>query len=158
MSTLYWCTPGNEASNELPLRTGAHQGNLGTTLALGMYSVLVLTRGARDEASLELALRTGAYQESLGTRLAMSLQSVLVHNRGAWNKSSPGITLRTGAHQGSLGTRLALGLYTLHWCSPGEPGMRLAQGLYSELVLTVLIRRTSNSFCRPFNVSSSSSV
>ena len=25
---------------------------------------------------------------------------------------------------------------TPHWCSPGEPGMRLAQGLYSVLVLT----------------------
>ena len=51
-----------------------------------MYSVLVLTRGARDEASHELAIRTGAYQESLGTRLAMSLQSILGLNRGAWEQ------------------------------------------------------------------------
>ena len=66
----------------------------------------------------------------------MSLHSVLVLNRGAWEQGNPGIVLCIGAHQGSLGTRLVMGLYTLHWCSPGEPGMRLAQGLYSVLVLT----------------------
>ena len=125
MCTLYWCTPGNEASNELSLRTGAHQGNLGTTLALGMYSVLVLTRGARNEDSHELTLVTGAHQVSLGTRLAMSLQSVLVQTREPGSKVSPGIVLRTGAHKGSLVTMLALGSYTPHWCSQGSQGRGL---------------------------------
>ena len=136
MCTLYWCTPGNEASNELLLRTGAHQGNLGTTLALGMYSVLVLTRGARNEDSHELTLLTGAHQVSLGIRLAMSLQSVQVQTGEPGSKASPGIVLRTGAHRGSLKTMLALGSYTPHWCSPGEPWMRLALSLHSVLVLT----------------------
>ena len=66
----------------------------------------------------------------------MSLHSVLVLIREPGNKASPGIVVCTGAHQGSLGTRLALGLYTAHWCSPREPGMRLAQGLYSVMLLT----------------------
>ena len=69
-------------------------------------------------------------------RLAQGLYSVVVLIRGAWKKASPGIVLSTGANQWSPGTRLALGLYTPHWCSPGEPGMRLAQGLCSVLVLT----------------------
>ena len=94
--------PGNDVIPGLVLRTGAHQRSLVTRLALGLYSTLVLTRGAwergkpRDctlywcspgepgnEASHELALRTGAHQESFGTRLAMSLQSILVLIRGA---------------------------------------------------------------------------
>ena len=66
----------------------------------------------------------------------MSLQSVLVQSGEPGNKASQGIVLRTGAHKRSLGKRLALGLYTPHWCSPAEPGMRLAQGLHSVLVLT----------------------
>ena len=61
-------------------------------------------------------------------------------SRGTWNEASPGLILCTGTHQGSMGTRLALGLYSI-------------------LALTVLIRRTSNSFCLcRLNVSSSNSV
>ena len=93
---------GNKVRLGLVLRTGAHQGRLGTRLALGLYSTLVLIRRGwergkpRDctlywcspgetgnEASHELALGTGAHQESLGTRLAMSLHSILVFIRGA---------------------------------------------------------------------------
>ena len=179
--TLHWCSPGeqgnkaypgivycvlvltrgawNEASPGLVLCSGAYQGSLGTRLAQGLYSALVLTRGAWNEASPRIVLCSGAYQGSLGTRLAQGLYSALVLTRGAWNEASPRIVLRTGAHQGSRGTRHTQGLYTAYWCSPGEPGMRLAQGLYSILALTVLIWRTSNSFyLRRFNVSSSSSV
>ena len=69
-------------------------------------------------------------------RLAQGLYSALVLTKG----TCPGLTLYTGAHQGSM-------------------GMRLALGLYSILALTILIRRTSNSFCiRRLNVSSSNSV
>ena len=116
-----------------------------------------------NEASSGRELCSSAHQESLGTRLSMGLHSVVVLIREPGNKASQGIVLCIGTHQGSLGTRLALGFYTPPWSFPGEPGMRLAQcctgahqgslgtrlalGLYSILVLTVLIRRTSNSFC-----------
>ena len=49
--TPHWCSlgeTGNEANPGIVLRTGAQQGNLGTRLALGMYPVLMLTRGARE--------------------------------------------------------------------------------------------------------------
>ena len=79
----------------------------------------------------------------------MSLHSVLVLTKELWNKASHQLALHTGAHQGSMGTRLARDC-TPYWCSsgepgnkdnlltcsPGEPGMLLAQGLYSVLVLT----------------------
>ena len=71
-------------------------------LALGLYSALVLTRGAwkrgspcyctphlcslgepGNEANLGIVLCTGANQGSLGTRLAMSLHSVLVLTKRA---------------------------------------------------------------------------
>ena len=42
--------PGNEASPGIVLRTGAHQENLGKRLPLGVYSVLVLTRRARERS------------------------------------------------------------------------------------------------------------
>ena len=92
--------PGNKVRPGLVLRTGAHQGSLGTRLALGLYSTLVLNKGAwvrgkpwagtlywcspgepGNEASREHAHLTGAHQESLGTRLAQGLYSVLVFNR-----------------------------------------------------------------------------
>ena len=91
---------GNKVRLGLVLRIGAHQGRLGTRLALGLYSTLVLTRGVwergkpRDctlywcspgergnEASHELALGTGAHQDSLETRLAISSHSILVFIR-----------------------------------------------------------------------------
>ena len=79
----------------------------------------------------------------------MSLHSVLVLTKELWNKASHELALHTGAHQGSVRTGLARDC-TPYWCSsrepgnkdslltcsPGEPGMRLAQGLYSVLVLT----------------------
>ena len=79
----------------------------------------------------------------------MSLHSVLVLTKELWNKASNELALHTGAHQGFMATRLARDC-TLYWCSSGEPGnkdslltcsprepgMRLAQGLYSVLVLT----------------------
>ena len=40
--------PGNEVIPGLELPTGAHQRSLGTRLALGLYSTLVLTREARE--------------------------------------------------------------------------------------------------------------
>ena len=40
--------PGNDARLGIVLRTGAHHGSLGMRLALGLYSVLVLTRGAGE--------------------------------------------------------------------------------------------------------------
>ena len=131
----------NEASPRIALCSGAYQRSLGTRLAQGLYSALVLTSGARNKASPGI------------------VYSALVLTREAWNEASPRIVLRTGANQGSLGTRRAQGLYTAHWCSPGEPGMRLTKGLYSMLALTVLIWRTSNSFClRCLNVSRCSPV
>ena len=82
---------------------------------MGVYYVLVLTRGAMEPWSCT------PYWCSSGE---------------PGNKASPRIVHYIGAHQRSLRTRLALELYTLNWCSPGEPGVRLAKGLYSVLVLT----------------------
>ena len=68
--TLYWCSPGepgNEASHELALGTGANQKSFGTRLAKSLHSILVLIRGAREEAS-------------------QGLYSVLVLTRGAWEQ------------------------------------------------------------------------
>ena len=114
---------------------------LGPRLDQGLYFVLVLTSGARDQGYPGI------------------VHSALMLTRGARNEASPRIVLRTGAHQRSLGTRRAQGLYTPHWCSPWEAGMKLAQGLYFILALIVLIWRTSNSFyLRCLSVSSSSSV
>ena len=70
MCTLYWCSPGepgNEASNELALRTGTHQRSLGMKLAMGLNSVLVLTRGAGEQGYI-----------------ALGLYSTLVLTRGTW--------------------------------------------------------------------------
>ena len=149
---------GKEIRPGLVLCTGGHQGSLGTRLALGLYSTLVLTRGAWErgkpwacslywcspgapgkEASHELALLTGAHQESLATWLAMSPYWCSSWDPG--NKASPGIVLHTGAHLGSLGTRLACirghqgslecgypWACTQHWCSPEEPGNEARPG------------------------------
>ena len=38
--------PGNKASQGIVLCIGAHQGSLGTRLAMSLHSVLVLTSGA----------------------------------------------------------------------------------------------------------------
>ena len=49
--TPNWCSlgePRNKASPGIVLLTGAHQRNLGTRLNLGVYSVLVHTKGARE--------------------------------------------------------------------------------------------------------------
>ena len=91
----------------------------------------------------------GAHKGSLETRLAKSLHSVLALTKEPWNKASHELALQSGPHQGSMGTRLARDCTpywcssgehgnkdSLHTCSQGEPGMRLAQGLYSVLVLT----------------------
>ena len=58
-------------------------------LALGMYLVLVLTRGAGERGYI-----------------AVGLYSELVLTKGAW-------VLCTGAHQGSQGTRLGMSLHSL---------------------------------------------
>ena len=127
--------PGNEASRELALGTGAQQESLGTRLAMSLHSILVFISEAQEQGWPGIVLRTGAHQGNLGTRLALGVYSVLVLNRGAgergytvymltrgaWNAASPGIVLGTGAPQGDLGTRLALGV-SPYWCSPGEPG------------------------------------
>ena len=60
---------GNKASPGLVLRTGAHQGSLGTRLTLGLYSVLVLTRGAWERGYI-----------------ALGLYPVLTLTRGAWER------------------------------------------------------------------------
>ena len=104
-------------------------------LALGLYSVQVLTRGAGERGYI-----------------ALGLYSALVLTRGAWERGkpwactlywcSPGepgneasheLALLTGAHQESLGTRQAKSPY---WCSSGSLGTNLAKGLYSILVFT----------------------
>ena len=85
----YWCSSrehGNKSSPGIVLHTGAHHGDLGARLALGVNSVLVLTRRAENKASHELALCTGAQQGSLGTRLTQGLYSALVLTRGAWER------------------------------------------------------------------------
>ena len=72
-STPYWCSPrepGNEASLEIAFCTGANQGSLGIRLALGLYSVLVLARGAWERGYI-----------------ALGLYSALVLTRGAWERS-----------------------------------------------------------------------
>ena len=129
--TLYWCSPGelgNEVSLGIVLRTGAHQRSLGMRLALGLYSVQVLTREAGERGYI-----------------ALGLYSALVLTRGAWERGkpwactlywcSPGepgneasheLALLTGAHQESLGTRLAKSPY---WCSSREPGNKSSQGI-----------------------------
>ena len=71
--TPNWCSlgePGNESSPEIVLRTGAHQENLETRLPLGVYSVQVLTRGAREQGYITL----GFY-------------SALVLTRGTWERA-----------------------------------------------------------------------
>ena len=129
--TLYWCSPGelgNEVSLGIVLRTGAHQRSLGMRLALGLYSVHVLTRGAGERGYI-----------------ALGLYSALVLTRGAWERGKPWVctlywcspgepgneashelALLTGAHQESLGTRLAKSPY---WCSSREPGNKSSTGI-----------------------------
>ena len=54
-----WCSlgePGNKDSLGIVLRTGAHQGSLEMRLALGLYSVQELTRGAGDLGYIALGL------------------------------------------------------------------------------------------------------
>ena len=113
-------------------------------IALGMDSALVLTRGAWErgkpwactlywcspgepgnEASHELSLLTGAHQESLETRLAKS--PYWCSSREPGNKASlytPRDCTPYWCSTVEPGNKASL--YT---CSPGEPGMRLAQGL-----------------------------
>ena len=73
--TPHWCSlgePGNEASLGIVLRTGAHQGSLGMRLALRLYLVLVLTKGAGDRGYI-----------------ALGLYSALVLTKGAWERGKP---------------------------------------------------------------------
>ena len=69
--TLYWCSPGepgNVASLERALLTGAHHESLGTRLAMSPYWCLSGEPG--NKASPGIVLHTGAHPGSLGTRLA----------------------------------------------------------------------------------------
>ena len=121
--TLYWCSPGelgNKVSLGIVLRTGAHQRSLGMRLALELYSVQVLTRGAGERGYISLDL----YSALVLTRGALDrgkpwactlylcspgeqgneaspgiLYSALVLSRGAWNEGSLGLVLHTGAHR-----------------------------------------------------------
>ena len=115
--------------------------SLGTRLSLGLYSTLVLTRGAWERGKPRDCTLHWCSPGEPGNKASPGIAySALVLSRGTWNEASPGLILCSGAHQGSLGTRIALGLYSI-------------------LVLTVLIRRTSNSFCFcRSNISSSNSV
>ena len=65
-------------------------------LALYLYSILVLTRGAAERRYI-----------------ALCIYSALVLTRGAWEQGKPRFALRNSAHKGSLGTRLAQGLYSV---------------------------------------------
>ena len=81
IGTPQWCSlgePGNEASPGIVLRTGDQQGNLGTRLAMGVYYVLVLTRGAMEP---------------------WSCTPFWCSSGEPGNKARPGILLRTGANQ-----------------------------------------------------------
>ena len=106
--------------------------SIGTRLSLGLYSALVLTRGAwergkpRDctlywcsprepgnEASHELELHSDAHQGSPGTRLARVCTPYWFSPGEPGNEASPGRELCTSAPQESLGTRLAMGLHSV---------------------------------------------
>ena len=78
-------------------------------LALGLYSVLVLTRGAGERGYIAV----GLYSALALTRAAWEQGKPLymyVLTRGALNATSPGIVLCTGAYEGNLETRLAMGV------------------------------------------------
>ena len=76
-------------------------------LALGLYSVLVHTRGAGERGYIAV----GLYSALVLTRAAWEQgKPVYMLTRGALNATSPGIVLCTGAHQGNLETRLAMGV------------------------------------------------
>ena len=106
-----------------------------------LHSVLVLISGAWEQAYPRDCTLHWCSPREPGNKASPGIAySTLVLSRGTWNEACPGLILCTGAHQGSL-------------------GMRLALDLYSIMALTVLIRRTSNSFClRRLNVSSPNSV
>ena len=112
----------NEASPRIVLRTGAHQGSLGTRRAQGLYtahwcspgepenkdcpgivySALVLSKRAWNEGSLGLVLHTGAHRSHLANLellLSSLLEHLLVLSRGPWNEGSLGLVLLTGAHR-----------------------------------------------------------
>ena len=102
-------------------------------LAMGLYSVLVLTRGAGDQGYI--ALGCTPHWCSLGepgNEPRPGLYSALVLTRGVcergllrdctpyWcspgkpgNEASTGHLLCTGAHQGRQGTRLAMNLHSI---------------------------------------------
>ena len=77
---------GNKVRPGLVLRTGAHQGSLGTRLALGLYSTLGSLGEPGNEASPGRVLCTGAHQGSQEMRLTMSMHSLLVLTRRVWEQ------------------------------------------------------------------------
>ena len=81
---MYWCSPGepeNEASHELALHTGAHQGSMGTRLARDCTSYWCSSEELGNKATLYKCS-----QGEVGMRLAQGLYSILLLTRGTWER------------------------------------------------------------------------
>ena len=122
----------NEASPGVILCTGAHQGSLGTRLALGLYSILALTFLIR-QTSNSLCLR----------RLNVTSSSSVRQKRYHWNVTHTSIFQLQALHPYKVHPNKEC-LYTgchyqgylhLEMVSLNEPGNKVRPGLYFVLML-----------------------